>query len=203
MSRRKQQYPGRPCRPDRGFSLLEMLLAVLVFGLMASAAYGVLNSISSAAAAQESSAQRLSEAQLAVLRLERELRQTLSAGMFASGETAPGLQGSPEVLEFSFLSPQALGKGPVIRQIHYRFENRTLYRIPDTAWLRQSPAAKSRVLLRDVSQLRFSYLDARGNWLSRWGPGSPGDLPAAVRLNMELERFGVVERLFELPGDRP
>jgi len=180
-----------------------MLLAVLVFGLMASAAYGVLNSMTAAAAAQESSAQRLSEAQLAVLRLERELRQTLSAGMFTTGEASPGLQGGPELLEFSFLSPQVPGAGPAVRHMHYRFEGRTLYRVPDATGSVQSLMTDSSVLLRDVSQLRFSYLDANGNWLSRWGPGSPGDLPAAVRLNMELDRFGIVERLFELPGDRP
>jgi type II secretion system protein J len=123
--------------------------------------------------------------------------------MIAGGETNPGLQGGPEVIEFSFLSPQESGTAPSIRQINYRLEGHALYRIPDTTGLRQSATTASRVLIGGVSRLRFSYLDGQGNWLSRWDSGSPGDLPAGIRLDMELDRFGVVERLFELPGDRP
>lgn len=187
----------------RGFTLLEMLLAVLVFSLMASAAYGVLNSMVAAAAAQDAAAGRLREVQLAVLRLERELHQTLSAGMFSDRDFRPGVRGEPEMLELGFLAPETGPGGPAVRQMQYRFEGGVLYRVPLSGDSPGLPVTDSLALLRGVSQIAFSYLDPDGEWARTWDAASPGDLPVAVRLDMEIERFGHLRRLFELPGDRP
>ncbi len=184
-----------------GFTLLEMLLALSIFALVASAAYAILNSMAAAAAAQEDTAERLREVQLTVARLEREFHQALSAGMLSSGDLRPGLQGGMEILELDYLS-SAPG-GPAIRQMQYRYEDGVLYRIPlrDGDMLR-SPT-RSAAMLDGVSRLAFNYLGPAGDWRPEWNAASPGGLPAALRLEMEIEGFGHLERLFELPGDRP
>ncbi len=184
-----------------GFSLLEMLLAITVFALVTAAAYGMLNSMTAAATAQEATAERLREVQLTVARLERELHQALSAGMLAVGEPRPGLQGGTEILELDYLSPEP--GGPAIRQLQYRYEDGTLYRVPLQRGDMLRAGTRAPALLHGVSRLTFTYLGAAGDWRSEWNAASPGELPAALRLEMEIDRFGHLERLFELPGDRP
>jgi general secretion pathway protein J len=184
-----------------GFSLLEMLLAITVFALVAAAAYGILNSMTAAAAAQETAAARLREVQLTVARLEREIHQALSAGMLSDGTARPGLQGGTELMELDYLSP-APG-GPAIRRMQYRYEDGVLYRVPLRNGATLRSATRAPALLQGVSRLAFSYRGPAGDWRPEWNAASPGELPAALRLEMEIDRFGHLERLFELPGDRP
>jgi general secretion pathway protein J len=198
-----RQRPREAVPRCRGISLLETLLAILVFGLMAMAAYSALESISSAAAAQDRAARRLGETQLAVLRLERELHQTVSAGLFPDPAAHPGLLGHAGSLEFDYLAPETLATVSVLKRIRYRHEGRTLYRVPAAAVTTGRAPADSFALLDGVARLEFNYLDAEGNWLARWPGRAAGDLPAGVRLRMELDGIGPVERVFELPGDRP
>ena len=65
----------------RGFTLLELLVALAVFAIMATAAYSGLRSVLFTRAAVEEQSRRLAAVQMAVYRLEQDVEQTLARGI--------------------------------------------------------------------------------------------------------------------------
>ncbi len=74
--------------------------------------------------------------------------------------------------------------------------------MPISAAASPTPAPESRVLLHGVSGLALTYLHPDLGWVAGWDDSAPGDLPLAVRVVMDIEGFGRLERVVELPGDR-
>jgi len=185
---------------SRGFTLLETLLAVLVFSLVAAAAYGTLDSMSRAVQAGSNASERLRSVQTAVQRFENELRPALAVGMQAglgvtSGRVA--LTGDGQAIEFHYLAPALGPEGPRLAGVRYELRNNQWHRLPATG-----PALAGTRLLDGVERLNLAYLDQAGRWQSDWRGRSPVDLPAAVRLDLQLSGFGRVMRIIELPGDQ-
>ncbi|MFN2334785.1 MAG: type II secretion system protein J, partial [Wenzhouxiangellaceae bacterium] len=73
-----------------GFTLVEVLVAVLIFGLLASISYGALQSLVAASARQNQRSIDLAEVQRAVAALDSDLRQLVSrAGREPDGKMSP------------------------------------------------------------------------------------------------------------------
>ncbi|MCU0806914.1 MAG: type II secretion system minor pseudopilin GspJ [Candidatus Contendobacter sp.] len=68
-------------KPTRGFTLLELLVALAVFSIMAVAAYGGLRNVLYTRAAVEEQNRRLAAVQLAVYRLEQDIEQAVPRGI--------------------------------------------------------------------------------------------------------------------------
>lgn len=69
-------------------------------------------------------------------------------------------------------------------------------------------------LLDGVVDFQVQFLDSQGSWRSDWPPDDemaaivPGErpdtsMPRAVRVTLEHERFGQIQRLFALPDFDP
>jgi general secretion pathway protein J len=183
-----------------GFTLLELLLAVLVFGLLASSAYGVLNSISRASAAQEQAGEQLRVTQLGLLRLGRELRQVIGVSPLDVGSDA--LTGNTQDLSYSTLVPLPTGGLSEIRRVSYRFSDGNLYRAAGLAVTGTESPGNRHVLIPGLSSVAFAYLDHDGNWRDTWSGTGQWKLPRAVRVQLDIDGLGPVERVVELPGDR-
>lgn len=65
------------------------------------------------------------------------------------------------------------------------------------------------MLLDQVKSVRFRYMDSTRNWLDRWpANGASGTAPLrelrgrpiAVEITLELEDWGSLTRLIEVPG---
>jgi len=67
--------------PARGFTLLELLVALAVFAIMSIAAYSGLRNVLFTRAAVEEQTRRLAAVQLAVFRLEQDIEQTVPRGI--------------------------------------------------------------------------------------------------------------------------
>ena len=67
--------------PQRGFTLLELLVAMAIFAIMAAAAYSSLRSILYTEAAVEAEARRLGQVQMAFFLMERDIGQILPRGI--------------------------------------------------------------------------------------------------------------------------
>jgi general secretion pathway protein J len=183
-----------------GFTLLELLLSVLVFGLLASTAYGVLDSITLASAAQEQAGERLRLTQLGLLRLERELRQVVAVD--PGRADTPALSGNMLDVNFSTLAPSLSGGMSEIRPVIYRYSGGNLYRFAGQAVGRLESPDNAHLLIPDLKSAAFAYLDRNGSWRDSWSTKSGEKLPAAIRIQLDINGLGPVERLVELPGDR-
>jgi type II secretion system protein J len=180
--------------------LLELLLAVLVFGLLASSAYGVLDSISRASVAQQQAGERLRVTQLGLLRLERELRQVIAIDSGPGGGVA--MAGNAQDIRYHTLVPSPAGIESEIRRVSYHHSDGRLYRLAGLDDAVVPSAENPHVLIPGVRSAAFAYLDRRGNWLDGWSGSGESGLPRAVRIQLEIDELGPVERIVELPGDR-
>ncbi len=78
----------------RGFTLLELLVALAVFAIMATAAYSGLRSVLFTRAAVEEQNRRLADVQLAVFRLAQDIEQATPRGIRDEyGDPEPALRG--------------------------------------------------------------------------------------------------------------
>lgn len=191
----------------RGFALLELLVALAIFAVIAAIAYRGIASVTQARAAIDEKSTRLKALQLAVAVLERDLRHVAARPIRGRyGETLPALGGRRNGLEltaFGFGSAFNESRS-VLDRIAYAYADGELERLSFPA-LDRAPQtiATHRPLLDAVAGLRLRYLDPTDRWLDEWPPadrsGDPTRLPRAVEFTLDLEDYGEVRRVVELP----
>ena len=199
----------------RGFSLIELLVALAVFAALAAAAYGGLAQIAATRGALAKQQDRFAEIVRAVSMLERDLRQAISRPVRGNGrgEFLPALAGSGDRIELTrvgFANPLAEARSNLER-VAYAVDARKLFRgryaaldrAPDAA-----PAATS--VLGDTQSVSFRYLGGDGAWRSTWPPSDapPGMqtyelLPRAVEFRIATGDNGELRRVVELPSAPP
>ena len=212
-------------RIQRGFTLLELLVATAIFAVMAAMAYAGLDSVLNARHEVAQRSDRLAALQTADLFLQRDITQVVDRGIRdAEGGQLPALSGGSELPGQARLSftrggrpnPAGLPRSSLER-IDYRMENDTLYRdrwpVLDRA---QGTEPLRAALLSGVTAFRVRFLDVNGNWAQDWPPPgtptaaqSPGGLapetplPRAVEVTLDLKEGGSIKRLFVLPQGTP
>ena len=188
-----------------GFTLLELLVAVALFAVVAVLAYGGLDQIARQGSQLEAESTRLADVQRAVDRLASDLRAAVARPVRdASSGRLPALVGGARELDFTrggygnrLAEPRA-----ELERVGYRLEDRHLRRLHHAALDRPSPLPeRNDDLLADVSELQFSYRDANGRSVASWPDSRAGQtsLPAAVMIRLRLRDYGDIERLVELP----
>jgi general secretion pathway protein J len=203
----------------RGFSLIELLVALAVFAAMAAAAYGGLSEIARARGALAERQDRFADVVRAVSRLERDLRQAVSRPVRgnARGEQLPALAGTADRIELTrlgFANPRAEARSNLERVAYIvsdRKFQRGRYAVLDRA---PESAPVLAPLLDQVDALRLRYLGTDGIWRDAWPPaelvsgtpiaGPPNEqLPRAVEFRVGLADLGEVRRVVELPSTIP
>jgi general secretion pathway protein J len=205
------RLPGH--HPCRGFSLIELLVALTVFAAMAAAAYAGLAAVARTRTALAAGQDRLAAVMRAFSDLDRDLGQALARPVRGNdGAELPALIGAPDHLELTrlgFANPRAEARSNLERAF-YQFGDGKLER-GRYAVLDRAPDSLpgTRVLLDHVAAVAIRYLDAGGVWRDTWPP--PADrgvdpvtaLPRAVEWRMRLDEGGELRRVFELPSGLP
>jgi general secretion pathway protein J len=189
---------------SRGFTLLEVLIAIAIVAVISLLGYRALASLSDAETRLATEATRWRTLDLFFSRLEGDMREAMPRWA-RSGSTreAPWLgfipdatSGGDSAVAFSRAGPEFIFEpGSAGQRLGYRLRNgnvEVLYwatydRPPDVQ-------ATTYTLLSDVAHFRLSYLTASNVWVDTWPISGDTDLPRAVKVQLTLSSGESFER---------
>jgi general secretion pathway protein J len=198
-------------QPAAGFTLLELLVALSIFSLVAVMAYNGLKIVLNQQAATEVQADALAKLQKVYLLLERDIEQVVPRPVRDQyGDEQPALTGG-EALELTrggWSNPAGRLRSS-LQRVGYAYEDRHLVRyswaVLDRA---QDSEPQRQPLVGDIEEMTIRYLAGNDEWEDRWpNPIAANDgevtataLPRAVEITLDHEKFGPLVWVFRLPG---
>jgi len=192
----------------RGFTLLELVVAVAVFGLMAGLAYGGLNGLLDRKAALDERASEFTRVQKALRLMQSDLYFSTRRGIRdALGSPVPALAGGQQgrLLAVTRAGLDLAADSGLVRVV-YVIDNGVLQRQvwPVLDRLPQHQAV-AHALLRDVEQFEVRFLDV-GQWRPAWPAGGSrgtrdAGLPRAVELSLTTRNGAAYRRVIALAGE--
>jgi len=196
----------------RGFTLLELIVVLAIFSVLAVMAYGGLGSVLTARERVLMSFERTTALQKAYVRLRNDLQQLRARpARDGYGEPQPALQvladGAVEFTRSGWRNPLGQPRS-ALERVAYRLDGdgrliRASWRVLDRA---QDSAVSEAVVLDQVEEIRWRFLEG-AEWRDRW-PGASGtgtqvrdSVPRAVELLLTLKDLGEVRLLFSATNE--
>lgn len=207
-------------RYSRGFTLMEVMVALFIMALIAMLASQAFNTASSGAAATREAMARLAEIDRTLVLIETDLRNAVPKTLKERfGETLPALYVAHSddywltVMRGGMANPLHQRRTEEVR-VGYRYIEETIWR--DT-WYNpletEQDQARQQKLLTGVSDMQVRVLPtgpgvsiAGGPWYDAWPATGrrAEDLPIAIEVTLTLEDMGEIKRLYSLlPGKGP
>lgn len=184
----------------RGFTLLELLVALAVFAVVATLAWGGLDAVVRARGVLDANTIALARLQRAIDGFDRDLFAAVARpGRSGYGDVEPALDGDERHLDFSAWLPAsgASGGTRMLQRVSWACADGELRRTRWAAVDRTSATANTRrTMLSGTSDCRLRYIAIDGARHLRWPPqGAPDDaLPAAVELAFTVAGQGRFQR---------
>ncbi|WP_028863414.1 type II secretion system minor pseudopilin GspJ [Psychromonas aquimarina] len=201
--------PSRNFAPkvhSKGFTLLEILVAISIFSLLSLAAYQILQGVLKSGEISKVHSERLTELQRAMLIIEQDFTQIVARTSREDGletENLRALRVNKELFEsddqgiefnrLGWTNPLGLLPRSEIVRVRYLIKEGQLQRLyflyPDIV-AGQEP--ETQVLLEDVTELTFRFWN--NGWQNTWD--SPKQLPEGIEINITSEHFSELRRVF-------
>jgi len=199
-------------RTQRGFTLLEVLVAIGIFAIFSALAYGSLTRLLEARDRIEQERLFWRELALAFAQLEDDLASVRPRTIRdVYGNPLPAFRGLP-------VDPRAQGepalaftrggvfvlsdsRRPDLLRVGYRLQENRLMRLTWPALdqpVQERP--QSVVLLQQLREMRVRFFVAGGGWVDSWPPpdGKLTMLPAAVEMTLTLDGRGQFVRVLRV-----
>jgi general secretion pathway protein J len=197
----------------RGFTLIEILVAMAIFTLIGLASTGVLNSVINSDQLSSERFAKLEELQRAMLTIERDILQIVPRALRVNGEPVSAvISGGEDVLNsdadgLGFVragwhNPQMLLPRSTLQAIGYRLQEEQLQRLygnyVDNV-IGYEP--KIKILLSDIEDFRVSFLteveqlEEPEKWQESY---SNANIPIAISITLVSKTFGEIRREFIL-----
>lgn len=193
----------------RGFTLLELLVAISIFSILASIAYGGLTAVLNNNEHHERVSQRLSAIQTTLVFLQRDIEQAVYRSVRVdTTQKLPALYSEQQqdlLLEFTRTGWQnPLGQvRSELQRVSYYVKDEKLYRGYWSSLDRSLNSKKHEtVMFTEFKTIQIRFLDEKNKWHLTWPPygkDDPNDqLPIAIETTIDSNDFGSITRLFSL-----
>lgn len=194
---------GREARPpERGFTLLELIIALSIVAALLAIAFGGMRVAIAAWQQGEDRAEAHQHARGVAVALARAIGGAYPYHAPRGQAPDPELlfNGEEQRLELVTLSPPASFPVPIaftamVVELGQGAERGLTVR--QRALPNREPFAEAAVVLRDptVTSLTFAYLDESGEWRETWNSEEERTLPRAIRITLATEVAGRQDRM--------
>lgn len=195
----------------KGFTLIEMLLAITIFALLGVAGFNILSSTTTANDISMQHGEKLAQLQRAMIMIERDFSQMSRRSVRIMGEGPQHtyishgeliLDSDSQVLAFrrnGWTNPNNLLPRSEIQSVAYRIVDENLERLhflhPDPV---KGEDPQVRVLLQGVEQISFEFYNSKNkSWVDKW---QQPDLPSGISITLKTLDFGEITRIFAIAG---
>lgn len=205
---------------QRGFTLLEILIAMAIFTLIGLASTGLLTTVIDSNELSAQRFERLQQLQRAMITIERDIQQAVPRAVRVEGQKrevvmAGGSLEDSDADSLGFVragwqNPQMMLPRSTLQFVSYRLRDETLERLygnyVDNV-IGFEP--KVRVLIDNVTDLKVEFIaqkpgsstSSRIDDEEEWSESYTGQvLPYAVAIEFESRDFGLIRREFTLTG---
>ena len=195
---------------NKGFTLIEVIIAMSIFAIVSILAYSGLHSVISSKTHNEGSLDRLQELQMSMLTLVGDM-QHLSArnGHDALGGTLLKLttQDSDYIVSFTrngWRNPAEQARS-TLQRVAYRLDEDKLIRMYWTHVDRaDDELVVERTLMTNIESLELRFLNDKNEWKTDWpsadnlAASDPIGLPSAVEITLNMHDWGKIIRLIKV-----
>ncbi len=189
-----------------GFTLLELLIAMIIFSFMSIMAYSGLINVFKSNKAISSMEDRLKTLKRTMMFFERDMHQLVLRRRhsgYGHSEYVPALVSGLDaegVLEFTSAgvsNPLDLVRSS-LQRVRYVLEDKKLTRLSWKLVDHMDAEPVSMMLLDNVESFELRFLNKNGVWQDNWGASNNKDLPVAVELTLEHSSWGKIKRLISI-----
>ncbi len=189
---------------SRGFTLLELVIALAIFATLSVLAYSGLSGSVRASNLLRNDADKRATLQRAVRLIEQDFRYPVARPVRDQyGDPIPAVVGTRRSISLTrggWANPSAAPRSN-LQRVEYRWQRGILRRLQ---WenLDRSPATQAidRQLMDKLTDFSLDFYH-RGRWLDVWPPQGveePPALPQALRIELVHEDAGQITRVFSL-----
>jgi general secretion pathway protein J len=197
-------------KKSRGFTLIEVMVAISVFATLSFSAYQVVNQVQRSNEQSLEKSNRIKALQRSLVFLDNDFRQIVARQFRINGEKADGklllageylLDSESQGILFVRLGwknpQQAFPRGEITKVGYRVVENkleRLWWRYPDTP-VGQKPVVTP--LIDGIDELKFEFYDGK-KWQKKWE--IKDQLPKAIKVIVTFKDYGDVERIYLTSG---
>lgn len=207
------RYPGSPRAvvSGRGFTLLEVLLALVVFAGLSMTAYQVMQGVLKNDEITREKVDRLADVQRAVSTLERDFTQIIPRATRVNGETSKVVfqavryqmesdDWSAIFVRGGWLNPGGMLVRSQLQKVGYRLRENKLERL---SYLYLDPVIGTEptvtTVLEKVEGFKLRFHNGT-QWVDEWT--STATVPFGIEVELKLQDYGKIRRVFLIPAEK-